>query len=58
MCLLDHAGNKNDCTRLAHLLDHSRRKLGPLHSYQRLLADKGYDTATCVAKRAHGAVLS
>ena len=42
-----HAANKNDCTTLAHLLAHANTKLGPLSSYQMLLADKGYDTEAC-----------
>ena len=46
-----HVANKNDCTILAHLLDHAKTKLGTLSVHKMLLADKGYTILQHVATR-------
>ncbi len=49
LCSVFHKANKSDILTLKHLLDTSSRKTNQLHAYDALMADKGYDSATCRA---------
>ncbi len=49
LCSVFHKGNKSDILTLKHLLDTASRKTNQLHAYDALMADKGYDSATCRA---------
>ena len=49
LCSVFHRANKSDALTLRHLLDTSIRKTDQLHAYDALMADKGYDSATCRA---------
>ncbi len=49
LCSVFHKANKSDALTLGHLLDTSVRKTNQLHAYDALIADKGYDSATCRA---------
>ncbi len=49
LCSVFHKANKSDILTLKHLLDTSSRKTNQLHAYNALMADKGYDSATCRA---------
>ena len=47
LCSVFHKANKSDALTLKHLLDTHTRKTNQLQAYDTLLADKGYDSATC-----------
>ncbi len=47
LCSVFHKANKSDILTLRHLLDTSSRKTNQLHAFDALMADKGYDSATC-----------
>ena len=49
LCSVFHRGNKSDALSLKHLLDTAARKTRRLCHYDSLMADKGYDSATCRA---------
>ena len=55
LCCVYHQGNKSDIQSLGHMLTEADRRGIPLRRYAALLADKGYDSATCRAQsRQHG----
>ena len=47
LCSVFHKANKRDALTLKHLLDTHTRRTNQLQAYDTLLADKGYDSATC-----------
>ena len=47
LCSVFHKANKSDILTLKHLLDTTARKTNQLPAYDSLMADKGYDSATC-----------
>ncbi len=49
LCSVFHKANKSDVLTLKHILDTAARKTNQLRAYDSLMADKGYDSATCRA---------